>query len=297
MTTAASTHHCAILGPTASGKSRLAVEVARRLGGRVVNGDPFQAFHGITIGTGQPDDSERGDVPHIGYGVLPLSESVNPSRFGFQVREWLSVDSVLVTGSGLYLRGIWDQLSELPDVPEGLVKRVRRWATTLSSPGLHRYLCAVDPVRGSQLHPNDQSRIQRALALHLATGRRPSALVEGIQHGVPAGWKALIVLPSRERLRARVAQRVRGMIAAGWAQEVHDVVAAGHEADLRRLRPLGYEAWLEGGDSQVIEAQIIQSTQAYAKRQTTFFRNQWPEIPVWDPDFESVETAFARLGF
>jgi len=102
----------AILGPTASGKSALAVEVARRIGGTVVNGDPFQAFAGLAIGTGQPSEAERGEVPHAGYGVLPLTVSVNPAGFGAQVRQSLSqtLNPVLVTGSGLYLRGIWDQL-------------------------------------------------------------------------------------------------------------------------------------------------------------------------------------------
>lgn len=288
----------AILGPTASGKSGLGVEVARRLGGVVVNGDPYQAFEGIPIGTGQPSGSEQGGVPHVGYGLLPLSVPVHPADLGQMVRGWLFGRSnpVLVTGSGLYLRGIWDQLSELPVVPDSLNERVRAWGAHLPASVLHRYLAAVDPVRGAQLHANDRSRIQRALALHLATGLRPSGLLDGIERGVPEGWRALLVLPSREQMRDRVARRVRGMIAAGWAEEVHRAQQAGHEADLRRLRPLGYEEWLGGGDAGAIEARIIQSTQAYAKRQVTFFRNQWPGIPNWDPDAEPVSTALERLG-
>ena len=119
--------------------------------------------------------------------------------------------------------------------------------------------------------------------------------MDGIERGVPEGWKALVVLPARESLRERVARRVQGMIAAGWEEEVRSLVRMGHEGDLRRLRPLGYEAWLEGGAPALLEARIVQSTQAYAKRQTTFFRNQWPEIPTWDPDTESVDLAMERL--
>jgi len=288
----------AILGPTASGKSSLAVEVARRVGGTVINGDPFQAFEGLAIGTGQPSESEQGGISHLGYGVLPLATSVNPADFGVRVRQWLAgtANPVLVTGSGLYLRGAWDQLSELPPVPEALLERVRAWDRVLSPQCLHRYLRAVDSLRAAQLHPNDRSRIQRALALHLATGGRPSGLMDGVKRGLPTGWKALLVLPSRENLRKRVALRVAAMIASGWSDEVDRAVMAGHEGDLRRLRPLGYEAWLEGGDPLVIEAHIVQATQAYAKRQITFFRNQWPEIPAWDPDSEGLELAFERLG-
>jgi tRNA dimethylallyltransferase len=288
----------AILGPTASGKSALAVEIARRIGGTVINGDPFQAFEGLAIGTGQPNRAEQGGVPHLGYGELPLSASVNPADFGARVRQSLSttLNPVLVTGSGLYLRGIWDQLSELPPVPESQVQRVRAWAELLGPAMLHRYLAVVDPIRAAQLHPNDRSRIQRALALHLATGERPSRMMDGVKRGVPEGWMALLVRPSRERQRERVAHRVAAMIASGWQEEVQRAIAAGHEADLRRLRPLGYDAWLAGGDPRAIAAGIVQATQAYAKRQITFFRNQWPEIPEWDPDQDGLEVALERLG-
>lgn len=288
----------AILGPTASGKSALAVAVARRLGGTVVNGDPFQALQGLAIGTGQPTETEQGGVPHVGYGALPLHEPLHPAGFGAHVRQGLAEarNPVLATGSGLYLRGIWGQLSDLPPVAPALVERVRSWEGNLGAPALHRFLAAVDPARAAQLHPNDRSRISRALALHLATGQRPSEQLEGIQRGLPEGWKALLVLPGRERLRDRVARRVAAMIAAGWAEEVRRLAEAGQEAELRRVRPLGYELWLEGGDPRVIEAKIVQATQAYAKRQITFFRNQWPDLPIWDPDQEALAVALDRLG-
>ncbi|BDU77499.1 tRNA (adenosine(37)-N6)-dimethylallyltransferase MiaA [Mesoterricola sediminis] len=286
----------AILGPTASGKSALAVAVAARTGGAVVNGDPFQAYAGLAIGTGQPTEAERHGVPHRGYGCLDLATEVNPAGFGAQVRAWLEEGPapVLVTGSGLYLRGIWNQLTDLPEVPPALTLRVRAWAEALGGPVLHRYLAAVDPARAADLHPNDRSRIQRALALHLATGQRPSRLLSGVIQGVPPGWRAILVLPGRERQRARVAARVRAMVRAGWRREAEAVREAGQEADLRRLKPLGYLDWLDA--PRGAEARIIQATQAYAKRQGTWFRNQWPELPVWDPDAEPVEVAMARLG-
>lgn len=289
---------CAILGPTAAGKSALAVEVARRIGGAVVNGDPFQALAGLEIGTGQPDEHERGGVPHLGFGVLPPSHRANPADFGSLVRSWLqeAQSAVLVTGSGLYLRGIWEQLDGLPAVPGALVAKVRRLASRLGAPGLHRFLAVVDPVRARQLHPNDTSRVQRAIALHLATGCRPSALLAGTRRGLPEGWKALLVLPGREAQRRRVARRVQAQIEAGWPQEASRLVAEGFGPDLEALRPLGYSEWLSGGSPREVQARIVQVTQAYAKRQATFFRNQWPEIPVWDPDTEGLEAAFRHFG-
>jgi len=288
----------AILGPTASGKSAVAVAVARRLGGTVVNGDSFQAIQGLAIGTGQPDATEQGGVPHLGYGALPLSARPNPKAFGELVRGWLAEasDPVLVTGSGLYLRGIWGQLSELPDVDPAQVDRVRSWGIRLGMPALHRYLAAVDPARAAALHPHDSARVQRALALHLAMGGAPSGLLSRPATGVPPGWRVLVVAPGRESRRERVVARVAAQMAAGWLEEVAGLLAAGHADDLIALRPLGYAAWMAGGDLQAARLQVIQETQAYAKRQATWFRNQLPESPTWDPDLEPLEAALERLG-
>ncbi|MFZ1375719.1 MAG: isopentenyl transferase family protein [Geothrix sp.] len=288
----------AILGPTASGKSAVAVAVARRLGGAVVNGDPFQAIQGLAIGTGQPDAAEQGGVAHLGYGVLPLSARPNPKAFGALVRGWLAetADPVLVTGSGLYLRGIWDQLSDLPEVDPAQVDRVRTWGVRLGMPVLHRYLAAVDPARAAALHPHDSARVQRALALHLATGGAPSGLLSGPATDVPPGWRVLVVAPGRERRRERVVARVAAQLESGWLEEVAGLVAAGHADDLIALRPLGYAAWMAGGDLQAARHQVILETQAYAKRQATWFRNQLPAAPTWDPDLEPLEAAFERLG-
>jgi tRNA dimethylallyltransferase len=288
----------AILGPTASGKSAVAVAVARRIGGTVVNGDPYQAIQGLAIGTGQPDEAERDHIPHMGFGVLPLSARPNPMAFGATVRSWLSScrEPVLVTGSGLYIRGIWDQLSDLPEVSPALVDRVRHWGARLGTPVLHRFLAAVDPIRGSALHPNDSARVQRALTLHLATGGAPSDLLSGPETGLPAGWRVLIVSPSRERRRDRVVARVAAQVRAGWPDEVAGLLASGHAEDLAALRPLGYAAWMAGGDPRAVQAAVAQETQAYAKRQATWFRNQLPQAPAWDPDAEPLEAAFLRLG-
>jgi tRNA dimethylallyltransferase len=288
----------AILGPTASGKSAVAVAVARRIAGTVVNGDPYQAIQGLAIGTGQPDEVERDDVPHLGYGVLPLTTRPNPVAFGALVREWLSNcrGPVLVTGSGLYLRGIWGQLSDLPEVAPALVDRVRHWGLRLRTPVLHRFLAAVDSARASALHPNDSARVQRALALHLATGGAPSGLLSGPEMGIPEGWRVLVVSPGREHRRDRVVARVAAQVQAGWRDEVASLRAAGHAGDLVALRPLGYAAWLGGGDLEATQAAVIQETQAYAKRQATWFRNQLPQAQVWDPDAEPMEAAFRRLG-
>jgi tRNA dimethylallyltransferase len=284
----------AIVGPTASGKSGLAVEIAKRINGTVVNGDPFQAFKCIPIGTGQPGVDERCGIPHAGYGELPLDYVLNPAIFGELVRNWLDAAQkadrtpVLVTGSGLYLRGIWNQLDDLPEVPKRIVEKTRRLCKMLGAPALHSYLRAIDPARAKQLHPNDASRIQRALALHIATGARPNDLLTGVNRVIPPNWQALLVIPQRELLRKRVAGRVKSMISAGWQSEVQQLVRDGFTHHLRRLRPLGYDVWLDEPNPEIAEQKIIRATQAYAKRQVTWFKNQLPDATRIDPDGDIV---------
>lgn len=290
----------AILGPTASGKSGLAVAVARRIGGTVINGDPFQSIAGLAVGTGQPSKAEQGGVPHVGYGLLPLSARPNPAMFGERVRAWLMSAEVpvLVTGSGLYLRGIWEQLSDLPEVPEAAVAKVRRWSTVLGVARLHRLLTGLDPRRAADLHPNDRARVTRALALHLATGLKASNLLMGERSGIAPGWRALVVLSTREMQRKRVEMRVAQQMVAGWPDEVAHLLATGHRADLESLRPLGYmdlARMMEGNSPPVTEG-IVQETQAFAKRQATWFRNQLPGVPHWNPDLEPLDAAFEKLG-
>jgi tRNA dimethylallyltransferase len=106
----------------------------------------------------------------------------------------------------------------------------------------------------------------------------------------------LVVLPDREHRRQRVVARVAAQVRAGWREEVAGLVAAGHTEDLVALRPLGYAAWMAGGDPKITQDLVVQETQAYAKRQATWFRNQLPGTQVWDPDVESIDVAFTRLG-
>jgi len=288
----------AVVGPTAAGKSSIAVEIAKKINGVIVNGDPFQTFRDIPIGTGQPPIDEQHGIPHIGYGELPLEHLLNPCNFGSLVRKWVDTAQknnrtpILVTGSGLYLKGIWNQLDDLPDAPEKIVEKVRRLCRLLGSPALHRYLASVDPIRASQLHPNDGSRIQRAIALHIATGERPSVFLSGQNRIIPQNWQVILVLPQREAMRDRVVKRVKNMIRAGWQNEVRQIIQAGLVEHIRRLRPLGYDVWLDEPDTETAEQKIIQATQAYAKRQVTWFRNQLSEnILKLDPDDETYRRA------
>ena len=290
----------AIVGPTASGKSGIAVEIAKKNNGAIVNGDPFQAYLEIPIGTGQPGIGERQGISHHGYGEFRLSHELNPANFGQMVRGWLNAAAnsgklpILVTGSGLYLRGIWDQLDEMPHVPTKTVKKMRRLCSQLGPPALHRYLNSIDPKRASQLHPNDGSRIQRALALHLATGKYPSELLTGTAREAPWGWQVILVMPSRDSLKDRIAKRVKNMLEQGWRNEVQQLINNNLMQDIRRLRPLGYDLMMEYPDPDLAEQKIVQATQAYAKRQVTWFKNQLPTAILFDPDSDILDAALMQ---
>jgi tRNA dimethylallyltransferase len=293
----------AILGPTASGKSGIAVRIAKEINGTVINGDPFQAFMDIPVGTGQPRHDERQRVPHIGYGVFTLDRVLNPATFGATVREWVAAAQnvgstpILVTGSGLYLRGIWDQLDALPCVPERIVQKVRRLGQRLGSQTLHRYLHVVDPDRASRLHPNDASRVQRAIALHIGTSKQPSALLTSPSNAIPMDWQIFMIMPRRESMKERIATRVKKMIESGWRQEVQRIEQSSQVAHLRRLRPLGYDVLLDEPIPDAAVQKIVQATQAYAKRQVTWFKNQMPDEVRIDPDGEDPCTVvMKRLG-
>jgi len=294
----------AIVGPTASGKSGVAVEIAKTVGGAIVNGDPFQAYSGIPIGTGQPTAEEQQGVPHLGYGVLSLDWPMNPESFGAMVRNWLEEARkigrvpILVTGSGLYLRGVWNQLDSMPTVPEAITKKTRSLCRRLGPPALHRYLDCVDPIRASQLHPNDGSRIQRALALHFATGKPPSQFLSGVSKEIPQSWRVILVMPQRDLLRERIAKRVQAMADLGWREEAMRIRQEGLEEHIRRIRPIGYETWLDEPDPKKALQKTIHDTQTYAKRQTTWFNNQLPEATQFvlgSDDHEDINELLAKL--
>lgn len=285
----------AIVGPTSSGKSDLAVNIARRIQGTIVNGDPFQSYKEIPIGTGQPDQQQLDEITHVGYGVFDLKTELNPIKFGACVQSWLCCNNpILVTGSGFYLKGIWGTLAALPDIPKDVSHKVHYWARLLGSNILYKFLKVVDPVRASNLHYNDSFRIERALSIYLATGCKASDFLSNPKTDLPPNWRVLLVLPSSAYIYNRIVDRIKHMFNTGWHTEVEKIRQSGLEAEIRRLRPIGYNILLDKNIKDV-ENKIVHATTAYARRQSTFFRNQWPQIPIWNPEIDSLDIAFKLL--
>lgn len=293
-----------IAGPTASGKSALAVALAQRTGGGVVCADSRQVYEDMHIGAAAPSETERGLVPHHRYNVIPPEERYDAGRFvndTDRVVHQTIADGkrpVLVGGSGLYLRCWRHGFDAVPGGDAGHRATLEAELARRGTVELHERLTAIDPVAAAAISPNDPVRIVRALEIHLATGRRPSELRTGHDVNatprVAARWLLLEAEPGW--LSDRIAARTEAMWQAGLVDEAVRLRARlgpGHPL----LGTMGYEEALAAHDGQLQRdeaiARIAQRQRAYAKRQRTWFRKEtcWARLPADDPDLVSKALA------
>ncbi|MDQ1295685.1 MAG: tRNA dimethylallyltransferase [Actinomycetota bacterium] len=283
----------AVVGPTASGKSDLAVSLALALGGEVVNGDALQLYRGMDIGTAKVTAPERRGVPHHLLDVLDVREEASVAAFQRHARAVLDAlaerggRAVLAGGSGLYVRAVLDDLSIPPTDPA-----VRaRWESELAdvgAPALHARLARVDPVAAENILPSNGRRIVRALEVVELTGRPFSATLPRGRYVRPAVQLGLRV--PRDVLDERIAARVARMWEQGLVDEVRRLVDLGLREGRTARRALGYAQvlrLLDGeGDEQTAVQDTIRATCRFARRQESWFRRD--ERICWlehdDPD-------------
>ncbi len=291
-----------LLGPTASGKSAVAMALAERLPIEIVTVDSAQVYRGMDIGTAKPGAAERAAVPHHLVDIVDPRESYSAARFVADARAAIAQIRargrlpLLVGGTMLYARALVEGLHPLPGADPALRRRLEDEARTLGWPALHARLAQVDPVTAARLEPGDAQRIQRALEVFESSGRPMSEWLASARRGTgdrspssmapeglegPASQRFLHVAlePStRAALHERIAARFRAMIAAGLLDEVRALRARGDlSADLPSMRCVGYRqawAWLDAGEARIeplIEAGIA-ATRQLAKRQLTWLR-------------------------
>jgi tRNA dimethylallyltransferase len=274
-----------LLGPTASGKSAVALHLARRFPAEIVSVDSAQVYRGMDLGTAKPDAAIRAEVPHHLIDVLDPTGSYSAGRF--RADALALVESIhargrvpiLAGGTMLYFRALTRGLAELPAAHPGIRARIEERAARLGWPRLHAELARIDPVTAARLEPSDAQRIQRALEVHEVSGR---ALSEWHREGGgPApGFEALrISLEPSERaeLHRRIAERFAAMLAAGLVDEVKALRGRFElDASLPSMRCVGYrQVWqtLEGeASAATLEARGIAATRQLAKRQLTWLR-------------------------
>jgi tRNA dimethylallyltransferase len=284
-----------IAGPTASGKSALALAVAERLGGIVINTDSMQVYRDLKVITARPGAAEEARAPHLLYGHVDAAENYSVGRFLGDAAGALEAAlrqrrvPIFVGGSGLYFKALTRGLAAIPPVPADVRAAIRARLDAEGSPALHAELAPRDPTTAARLRPADRIRIGRALEVLEATGRPISDWHrDGVPPPLDASRAAKIFLaPDRAALYRRIDARFDAMVAAGALEEVR---ALGE----RRLDPLlpvmkaHGVPWLirhlAGGITLAAAVEGAKSdTRHYAKRQFTWFRNQLPDWPHTDP--------------
>ncbi|MBZ5611644.1 MAG: tRNA (adenosine(37)-N6)-dimethylallyltransferase MiaA [Acidobacteriia bacterium] len=273
-----------VLGPTGSGKSELALRIARELGGEIVNCDSLQVYRRFDIGTAKVPEAERGGIPHHLVDIIEPDELFTAGDYARVARAVLREIAgrgripVVVGGTGFYLRALLQGLFEGPPRDETVRDRLRQ--REQRRPGsLHRILTRLDAEAAARIHRNDQNKTMRALEVRLLEGRPLSTLLERGRSPLSGFQTVKIGLdPERELLYRRLNARAEDMFERGLIQEVRDLLAAGVAADAKPFESLGYQQALQVVEGRMTPQQALESTQIetrrYAKRQITWFRKE-----------------------
>jgi tRNA dimethylallyltransferase len=286
----------AVVGPTATGKSRLAVALARQLGGEIVNADAMSLYRGMDIGTAKPTAAERDGIPHHLFDLWDVREPASVAAYAAVARPLVAEIRargqvpILVGGSGLYVRAVVDSL-DFPGTDEAVRARLEQRLAERGPAALHAELAQVDPAAAARILPGNGRRIVRALEVVELTGRPFSAALPG--YADVAAVQVGVDLPADE-LDRRIAGRVDQMWAAGLVAEVRALVDAGLRTGRTASRALGYRQVLDLLDGRRTaadaRADTVQATRRFARRQRSWFRRD-PRVR-W---FDATDPALAGL--
>ena len=297
-----------IAGPTASGKSALALAWAERTGGVIVNADASQVYRDLPVLSAMPSADEMARADHRLFGVRDGADPCSAADYAAMAKAELAAvaaegrPALLVGGTGLYLRTLLDGIAPVPGIDPAVREAVRA-----AEPEANRAeLEALDPAAATRLGPNDRQRIARALEVVRSTGRTLADWQARTEGGIgdEVDLRPLVLLPPRDWLYARCDARFATMVDAGAVEEVEELLARGLDPDLPVMRAIGVPeiaAWLDGRiEREAMIAAGAQATRRYAKRQYTWFAHQpptdWPRFAKPLDDAEAVEAALALLG-
>ncbi|RIK92512.1 MAG: tRNA (adenosine(37)-N6)-dimethylallyltransferase MiaA [Proteobacteria bacterium] len=287
-----------LAGPTAGGKSALALALAERAGGVIINADSMQVYRELRVVTARPSPEEEARVPHRLYGYRAASDVSSAAAWSADATAALTEAwaagrlPIVIGGSGLYLRTLLYGIAPIPDVPADLRQSVRSRMATEGPEALHRELTKLDPETAVKLTPGDRQRIARALEVALATGEPLSAWQRrppegGLLPGIDA--LLLVLAPPRDVLYERCDRRLAQMMAEGGLAEIRAFLAANPPPDVPLRRALAVPEFSRhlagelGFDEALRLAQT--ATRQYAKRQMTWFRHQFSDWPSGDEQF------------
>jgi tRNA dimethylallyltransferase len=296
----------AIVGPTATGKSALAIELALRLGGEVINADAMQLYRGMDIGTAKVTEAERGGVPHHLLDVLDVREAASVAAYQRQAREVLEAllaagrVPILVGGSGLYLQAVLDEL-DFPGTDPLLRTRLEAELEKVGAAALHARLTGVDPAAAHSILPSNGRRIVRALEVIELTGRPFSASLP-VPGPARYGTRLIGLDADPAELDARVDARVERMFVGGLADEVRTLERQGLREGRTASRALGYQqvlaAFARGSgdpDLDTAAADTARATRRFVRRQRSWFRRD-ARIAWLDAGRADLVEAVVALG-
>jgi tRNA dimethylallyltransferase len=290
-----------IAGPTASGKSALALRLAEQLGGEIVGADSMQIYRDLHVLTACPSAEEQARVPHHLVGTVDGAQAWSAGRW-LEAAKAVLADlaaagrpAIVTGGTGLYFRALTQGLAEMPQVPETARAAAEDEYDTSGEAAVRRQLAILDPQAEARIARNDRQRLVRALAVARHTG---TALSEWQNRTAPVlapdSWRGLVIEPPRQTLYARCDARLAAMIEAGALEEVEALLARGLDPDSPVMKAVGVRelAGVVLGESTRAAGmkQAQQATRNYAKRQLTWFRNQ-------TPGWARVDSAEAPLTF
>ncbi|MBN2311366.1 MAG: tRNA (adenosine(37)-N6)-dimethylallyltransferase MiaA [Candidatus Hydrogenedentes bacterium] len=273
----------AVVGPTASGKTSLAIELAERLGAEIISADSMQVYRGMAIGTAAPTPDEQARVKHHLVGILTPDQPFSAGEFQRRARAVVAEQAargrpvIVAGGSGLYLRALIDGLFPGPKADAAVRGRLHDEADRLGVPALYERLARMDPDYADLIQENDLRRIVRALEVHALTGRPFSELHREHRSTSTAIDTLQVALDyPRARLYARIDARVDRILANGFIDEVQALLDAGYEPYIQRLRSLGYREFIGHlrGELSLAEATdtMKRNHRRFAKRQLSWFR-------------------------
>lgn len=302
-----------IAGPTGGGKSSLALTLAERLGGRIINADSAQVYEQLAILTARPGAADLARADHRLYGYLPVCEPGSAAHWATRAQTEIDgahrcgLPAIVVGGTGLYFQALTHGLAAIPAIPAALRAALTARLAAEGAPALHAELATRDPELAARLQPGDSQRILRGLEVVEATGRPLSAWQADPLPPPPALGQLvrLVVAPERSLLLRRQRQRLEGMIAQGALDEVRAVLVQDLDPRLPAMKAIGLRPLAAhlGGAVTLAEALDLAEveTRQYAKRQMTWARQRmadwdWVSAQQMESDCQKIENFIQKIG-
>ncbi len=282
-----------IAGPTASGKSALALAIAQETGAVIINADSMQVYSEIPVLSAQPSTHDKATVPHHLYGFLPGNAHCSAGRWLERARQEIDTaraagrQVLVVGGTGLYIKSLMDGLSPIPDIEPEIRAKVRERFLTLGNAAFHAQLAERDPLMASLLPMGDSQRLMRSMEVLEQTGisLKSWQQIPPVRCYPPEDFTALLLLPPRPLLYAQCNSRFEAMLQAGAVEEVEALRDAEIPATFPVMKALGVPELAAYIRDEITRedaiARATQSTRRYAKRQCTWFRHQMPEAKAF----------------